>query len=149
MADHSEEYRREVAERVARNVPVIEEYRSTGGVLSGPFATMKVVLVHHTGAKSGVQRVSPVAYRDIGNGIAIFGANGGRDRHPDWYFNLAANPETIIELGAESLSTRARVATGDERAAIWDAQKADEPIFVEFEKTAHREIPVVIFDLPG
>ena len=146
MAEVSEERRREVEERAARNVPVIEEYRKTSGQLSGQMAGSKVVLVHHTGAKSGVERVNPLAYREVGDDIAIFASNAGRTANPDWYYNLVAHPETTIELGPETIAVRARVASGDERSAIWEQQKTDAPMFAEYEKTAPREIPVVILE---
>jgi deazaflavin-dependent oxidoreductase (nitroreductase family) len=147
MADASEERRKEVEERAARNVPVIEEYRATGGQLSGPMAGFEVVLVHHKGAKSGVERVNPVAYRRVGDDIAVFASNAGRKSNPDWYYNLVAHPETVVELGAETLPVRARVASGEERTEIWEAQKAGAPMFADYEITAApREIPVVILE---
>jgi deazaflavin-dependent oxidoreductase (nitroreductase family) len=146
MAEVSEERRKEVEERAARNVPVIQEYRSTGGQLSGPMGASKVVLVHHKGAKSGVERVNPVAYREVGDNIAVFASNAGRKANPDWYHNLVAHPETVVELGTETFPVRARVASGEERTQIWEAQKADVPLFAEYEKTAPREIPVVILE---
>jgi len=147
MAEVSEERRNEVEERAARNVPVIEEYRATGGHLSGPMAGFEVVLVHHKGAKSGVERVNPVAYRQVGDNIAVFASNGGRKSNPDWYYNLVTHPETVVELGDETLPVRARVASGEERTEIWEAQKAGAPMFADYENTAApREIPVVILE---
>jgi deazaflavin-dependent oxidoreductase (nitroreductase family) len=146
MAEASEERRKEVEERAAGNAAVIEEYRATGGQLSGPMASFKVVLVHHKGAKSGVERVNPVAYRDAGDSIAVFASNAGRKANPDWCYNLVAHPETVVELGTETFPVRARVASGKERTGIWEAQKADAPMFAEYEKTAQREIPVVILE---
>ncbi len=140
----SEERRREVEERAARNVPVIEEYRATAGAMSGSMANSKILLLHHRGAKSGVERVSPLAYRDVGADVAVVASNGGRPANPDWYYNLLANPDTVIELGGETVPVRARVASGDERTEIWTAVKADAPAFAEYEKIAPREIPVVI-----
>jgi len=147
MAEVSEERRKEVEERAARNVPVIEEYRATGGKLSGPMAGFEVVLVHNKGAKSGVERVNPVAYRQVGDNIAVFASNAGRKSNPDWYYNLVAHPGTVVELGAETYPVRARVASGEERRGIWEAQKAGSPMFADYEKTAApREIPVVILE---
>jgi deazaflavin-dependent oxidoreductase (nitroreductase family) len=91
-------------------VAVVQEYRSTGGQLSGQMAAFKVVLVHHKGAKSGVERVNPVAYREAGDNIAVFASNAGRKANPDWYYNLVAHPETVVELGTETFPVRARVA---------------------------------------
>jgi deazaflavin-dependent oxidoreductase (nitroreductase family) len=145
MAEVSED-RKEVEERAAANAAVVQEYRSTGGQLSGPMAAFKVVLVHHKGAKSGVERVNPVAYREAGDNIAVFASNGGRKANPDWYHNLVAHPETVVELATETFPVRARVASGEERTEIWEPLKADAPMFAEFAKTAPREIPVVILE---
>jgi deazaflavin-dependent oxidoreductase (nitroreductase family) len=146
MAEVNEEHRKEVEERAALNVGVIQEYRSTGGQLSGQMAGFKLALVHHKGAKSAVERVTPVAYREAGNNVAVFASNGGRKSNPDWYYNLVANPETVVEVGSETFPVRARVADGEERTEIWEAQKADVAMFAEYEKTTPREIPVVILE---
>jgi len=91
-------------------------------------AALKVVLLHHKGAKSGVERVNPVAYREVGDNIAVFASNAGRKANPDWYYNLVAHPETVVELGTERFPVRARVARGGERTEIWEAQKVDAPM---------------------
>jgi deazaflavin-dependent oxidoreductase (nitroreductase family) len=109
-------------------------------------AALKVVLLHHKGAKSGVERVNPVAYREVGDNIAVFASNAGRKANPDWYYNLVAHPETVVELGTERFPVRARVARGGERTEIWEAQKVDAPMFADYEKTASRDIPVVILE---
>jgi deazaflavin-dependent oxidoreductase (nitroreductase family) len=90
--------------------------------------------------------VNPVAYRNAGENIAVFASNGGRKENPDWYYNLLAHPETVVELGTETFPVRARVASGEERTEIWEAQKADVPMFAEYETTTPREIPVVILE---
>jgi deazaflavin-dependent oxidoreductase (nitroreductase family) len=146
MAEVNEEHRKEVEERAALNAGVIQEYRSTGGQLSGQMAGFKLALVHHKGVKSAVERVTPVAYREAGNNVAVFASNGGRKSNPDWYYNLVANPETVVEVGSETFPVRARVAGGEERTEIWEAQKADVAMFAEYEKTTPREIPVVILE---
>src|SRR5580658_1059061 len=108
MADVNEERRKEVEERAAYNAHVIQEYRSTGGQMSGQTAAPTVVLVHHKGAKSGVERVNPLAYREVGENLAVFASNAGRKANPDWYYNLVAHPETVVELGTETIPVRAR-----------------------------------------
>jgi deazaflavin-dependent oxidoreductase (nitroreductase family) len=146
MAEVNEDRRKEVEERAALNAGVVQEYRSNGGQLSGQMAGFKLALVHHKGAKSGVERVTPVAYRQAGGNVAVFASNGGRSANPDWYYNLLANPETVVEVGSETFPVRARVASGEERTEIWEAQKADTPMFAEYEKTTPREIPVVVLE---
>ena len=130
------------------NRGVIDEFRANGGVVGGPFAGFPLVLVHHTGAKSGVERVNPLAYQRLSDdSIAIFASKGGAPTNPDWFHNLVANPNTSIEIGTEQYDVTARVAAADERERIWTAQKEAFPNFAEYETTTGgREIPVVVLD---
>lgn len=140
MAEVSEERRREVEERNARNFPLIDEYRSKGG-LPG------VLLLHHRGAQSGTARVNPLAFRTVGDNFAVFASNAGRPKNPDWFHNLMAHPETSIEVGSETIKVIARVATPEERSSIWEAQKSEMQTFADYEKTAApRQIPVVLLE---
>ena len=129
------------------NTSVIEEFRSNEGRVGGPFQGMPILLLHHTGAKSGTERVSPLAYQDLGGGaVAVFGSKGGAPTNPDWYHNLRANPRAKVEIGTESFDVVARVAEAEERDRIWSKQKADVPGFAQYEENTEREIPVVILE---
>jgi deazaflavin-dependent oxidoreductase (nitroreductase family) len=129
------------------NTAIIEEFRANDGRVSGDFAGAPMVLLHHTGAKSGQERVTPLMYQELGDSIAVFASKGGAPTHPAWYLNLLAHPETTVEIGRESRAVRARVATGAERDRIWGEQKRVMPGFAEYEKTAgDREIPVIVLE---
>jgi deazaflavin-dependent oxidoreductase (nitroreductase family) len=128
------------------NTQIIDEFRANAGVVGGPFAGANMVLVHHRGAKSGVERVTPLVYRTEGESIVVFASKGGAPTNPDWFHNLVANPETTIEIGTQTRSARARVAEGDERTRIWDAQKVESPQFAEYEAKTDRLIPVVVLE---
>ena len=116
--------------------------------MGGRFEGFPLVLLHHTGAKSGIERVNPLAYQRLGDdSVAVFASKGGAPTNPDWFHNLVANPTTSIEIGAESYRVKARVATGEERERIWEAQKKAVPNFAKYETTTgSREIPVVVLD---
>jgi deazaflavin-dependent oxidoreductase (nitroreductase family) len=137
-----------VSEPTDFNQQVIEEFRANGGKVGGPFDGFPLVLLHHTGAKSGTERVNPLVYQRLGDDtVAIFASKGGAPTNPDWYYNLVANPNTSIEIGTQRYDVTARVATADERERIWEAQKEAFPNFAEYETTAgDREIPVVVLD---
>ncbi|MDX6452299.1 MAG: hypothetical protein QOH16_2348 [Gaiellaceae bacterium] len=137
-----------VSEPTDYNQQVIEEFRANGGKVGGPFDGFPLVLLHHTGAKSGTERVNPLVYQRLGDdAVAIFASKGGAPTNPDWYYNLVANPNTSIEIGTQRYDVTARVATADERERIWEAQKEAFPNFAEYETTAgDREIPVVVLD---
>lgn len=130
------------------NAQVIAEFRANGGKVGGMFEGAPMVLVHHTGARSGIERVAPLMYRPEGDRVVIFASKGGAPTHPDWYFNLLANPDTTIELGDDpAVPVRATVLEGDERERIWAAHKAAVPQFAEYEKAAGgRVIPVIALD---
>jgi deazaflavin-dependent oxidoreductase (nitroreductase family) len=130
------------------NQRIVEEFRANDGKVGGPFDGLPLVLLHHTGAKTGVERVNPLAYQRIGDdSVAIFASKGGALTNPDWYHNLVANPRAEIEIGTERYDVTARVATGAERQRIWEAQKDAFPNFAEYETTSGgREIPVVVLD---
>jgi deazaflavin-dependent oxidoreductase (nitroreductase family) len=130
------------------NQKIVEEFRANNGKVGGPFEYLPLVLLHHTGAKSGIERVNPVAYQRIDDdAVAIFASKGGAPTNPDWYHNLVANPNARIEIGTQRYDVTARVATGDERQRIWEAQKEAFPNFAEYETTSgDREIPVVVLD---
>lgn len=129
------------------NAQIIEEFRANDGKVGGMFAGAPLLLLHNTGAKSGAARLNPLVYQAIDDGYAIFASKAGAPTHPDWYYNVVANPDVAIELGRERIDMTARVATAQEREPIWSKQKDTFPTFAEYEANAQgREIPVVILE---
>jgi deazaflavin-dependent oxidoreductase (nitroreductase family) len=110
------------------------------------FARQPLLLVHHRGAKTGTERVNPLARMELENGWAVFGSKGGAPTNPDWVANLRANPDATVEVGTETHRVRARVAQGEERERIWEEQKRRNPAFAEYERKTTREIPVVVLE---
>ena len=131
----------------AQDKAIIEEFRANDGVVGGYFTGVPIALVHHTGAKSGTERVAPLASQRLDNGWAVFASKGGADDNPAWYYNLLANPETKVEVGTETYKVRAYEAKDGEYERIWNKQKADIPTFAEYErKTARAYIPVIVLE---
>ena len=129
------------------NTRIIEEFRANDGVVGGGFEGWPMLLLHHTGAKSGTERVSPLTYQPLDEGYAVFASAGGADHNPSWFHNLMANPDTRIEVGTAVREVRARVAEGSEREEIWGRQVRDRPVFGRYEeKTARDRIPVVVLE---
>ena len=127
------------------NQKIITEFRAHGGQVAS-FAHQPLLLLHHKGAKSSVDRVNPLAYQELENGYAIFASKGGAPTNPDWYHNLLANPRTRVEVGTETIVVVARVPEPDERHRIWEKQKRFNPGFAEYEGKTARAIPVVILE---
>jgi deazaflavin-dependent oxidoreductase (nitroreductase family) len=127
------------------NARVIEEFRANGGKVEA-FPDGYLLLLHHTGAKSGQERVSPLAYLKVDGGYAIFASKAGAPENPAWYHNLRAHAQATIELGTETIPVTARVASPEEREPIWTRQKEQSPGFADYERKTSREIPVVILE---
>src|ERR1035437_9276912 len=89
------------------NNAIIEEFRANRGQLGGQFEGAPMLLLHHTGAKSGRERVSPVMYQALGEDFALFGSKAGAPTTPDWYHNLVANPAASLEVGTETIPVSA------------------------------------------
>ena len=71
------------------NTKIIEEYRVNDGRVGGPSEGTPLILVHHIGAKSGVEHVTPVGCFPQGDGrFLVVASNGGSPTHPAWYHNL-------------------------------------------------------------
>ena len=129
-----------------RNRRIIEEFRGNAGKVGGPFEGAPMLLLHHEGAKTGVERVNPLVYQPVGESFAVFASKAGAPTNPEWYHNLIANPEATVEVGEDMVRVRARVAEGEERERIWTKQKQDRPNFADYEKKTSRQIPVVILE---
>lgn len=129
------------------NANIIDEFRGNGGKLGGMFEGWPMLLLHHAGAKTGTQRVNPLTYQPAGENFAIFASKSGDPKHPDWYHNLLANPDTEIEVGTGTVAVTARIATPDEREAIWSKQVSERPQFADYEvSAAGRQIPVFVLE---
>lgn len=128
------------------NEQIMAEFRANGGNVGGPFTGVPMVIVHHTGARSGIIRHAPLAYLPDGEDIVIFASKGGDPTNPAWYHNLIANPDTVIELGSEIIPVHVREAVGAERDELFERQKKAMPPFADYEARTTRVIPVLILE---
>ena len=129
------------------NSKLIDEFRANNGVVGGPFAQAPLILITHTGAKSGTRRTSPLVYSRDGDRVVLIASKGGAPAHPHWYLNMVANPTVTVELPGETFDATVTEATGDERARLYAAQAATMPQFNEYaEKSGDRLIPVLVLE---
>jgi deazaflavin-dependent oxidoreductase (nitroreductase family) len=108
------------------------------------FARQPLLLLTHTGAKSGRTRTNPLAYLADGDRFVVFATKGGSPTHPDWFHNLVANPDATIEVGTDTFDVVAEVAEGDERERLWKEQVSRNQSFGEYESRTSRVIPVIV-----
>ena len=125
------------------NKEVIQEFRSNDGKVGGFFEGMDLLLVHTTGAKSGELRINPTVYLQDGEDYVIAASKGGADSHPDWYYNLLANPWVIVEVGGDTFSAWAEVAAEPERSDLYGKLAGKYSMFSEYEQKTDRKIPVI------
>lgn len=131
------------------NAQVIADFNASGGKPGGYFKNAPVLLLHAIGAKSGIERVTPLMYLPKGDdGWYVFASYGGAPKDPAWFHNVVANPEFDISVGDGTtigrVPVRARVLEGAERDAIYAEQARLFPQFAEYEeKTTRDAIPVV------
>ena len=130
-----------------RNSGIIDEFRANEGKVGGGFEGRPLLLLHHKGARTGAERVSPLMYQQLDGAYAIFASKGGAETNPDWFHNLRAYPKVAIEIGTDKIDVTARVARGTEQNEIWERQKREYPQFADYEqKTSREQIPVIVLD---
>jgi deazaflavin-dependent oxidoreductase (nitroreductase family) len=140
---------KQVKDTVARLVTGIHRavFTASGGRVAGKLMRMPVVMLTTTGRKSGKRRTtmltSPV--QDGGN-VVLVASYGGDDRHPTWYLNLRDNPDVEVTMGGRHRRMRARVATPEEKSALWPRIVEVYPDYGNYQKRTTREIPVVILE---
>jgi deazaflavin-dependent oxidoreductase (nitroreductase family) len=125
------------------NQKVINEFRAKEGRVGGHFENMTLLLLHTIGAKSGQQRINPVATIQDGDRYVIIASKGGADTHPDWYYNVVANPDVSVEVGTEKFDARAEVAPEPERTELYRKMAGRYQGFAEYEQKTERVIPVI------
>jgi deazaflavin-dependent oxidoreductase (nitroreductase family) len=122
-------------------------YRATGGIV-GPRipGVPPMLLLDHVGAKSGKKRTTPLVYLDQGKDLVIVASKGGAPRHPAWFHNLKANPETTVQVGTKRIPVRARVANPEERKRLWPEVVELYGGYADYQRRTEREIPLVILE---
>jgi deazaflavin-dependent oxidoreductase (nitroreductase family) len=103
------------------------------------------LLLEHRGRKSGRLFTTPLLFLSSGDDLVIVASQGGLPKHPQWYFNLVAHPETRVHLkGRPAVPVLARIAVGEERAALWPRLVDLYADFAKYQAWTEREIPVVV-----
>jgi deazaflavin-dependent oxidoreductase (nitroreductase family) len=122
-------------------------YRATNGVIGHHIpGVAPMLLLDHVGAKSGVKRTSPLLYIPDEDDLVIVASKGGYPKHPAWFHNLRANPDTIVQVGSERRAVHARVANAQERARLWPRVIEAYSTYDDYQRRTGREIPLVILE---
>ena len=128
------------------NKKVIAEFRANEGKVGGPFEGKTLLLLHTTGAKSQQERINPVACVKDGDRLAVIASKAGAPTHPDWYFNIVANPQVTVEVGTETFRAKATVAEEPERSRLYEKMVEVMPGFDGYRRKTTRVIPVIVLE---
>lgn len=130
----------------AANEQLVNDIRQYGHATSGNWLGRQALLLTTTGAKSGEERMTPLAYSMDNGRYIVTASKGGAPTHPGWYHNLLKDPIATIEVDLKKFQARASTAEGEERERLWNQHIALHPGIGEYPKLTTRIIPVVILD---
>jgi deazaflavin-dependent oxidoreductase (nitroreductase family) len=99
------------------------------------------------GARSGVERITPLVWTPDGANVLLVASRGGDVKHPAWYRNAVANPDVGFSIDGVQRSYRARTATPEERPRLWELVNRRYPGYEVYQRRAgDRQIPVVVLE---
>jgi len=132
------------------NDRIIAEFRAGGGVVETAGFGSSLVLLHTVGARTGVERVSPVLAIPDDGGWLVIASAAGSPSHPAWYFNLRANPDASIEVGTETVLVSGADVDPAEYETHWAKFTDRSPGFDEYKSRAGgRVLPIVRLTVRG
>lgn len=122
-------------------------YRATHGLVGYRFpGAPPMLLLDHVGAKSATKRTSPLVFGRDGENVILVASKGGYPKHPGWFHNLKANPDTTVQIGSKHLAVHARVAEGEERKRLWPLMVKVYGGYEDYRRRTEREIPLVVLE---
>lgn len=124
----------------------VKSYLASDGKEGHLWRGVPTLILTTTGRKSNAQRLIPLIYGQDGDRYIVIGSKGGAEHHPEWYRNLMAHPEVGVQVAAERFQARARIATAEERPALWKKMTGIFPNYNEYQAKTAREIPVVVLE---
>jgi deazaflavin-dependent oxidoreductase (nitroreductase family) len=124
----------------------MQRYLETGGRDGHIWEGVPTLLLTTRGRRSGEPRTTPLIYGRAGERYLVVASRGGAPTHPDWYQNLAADPEVQVQVMADRFKARARTASVAEKPALWKTMTSIWPPYDEYQARTTREIPVVILE---
>jgi deazaflavin-dependent oxidoreductase (nitroreductase family) len=124
----------------------IRSYVESDGEQGHEWNGVPTLLLTTRGRSSGKLRRTALIYGRDGGSYLVVASKGGAPEHPNWYLNLVAEPQVEVQVGAEKLTARARIATPDEKPELWKRMASIWPDYDQYQTKTDREIPVVVLD---
>jgi deazaflavin-dependent oxidoreductase (nitroreductase family) len=124
----------------------VARYEATNGEEGHDWQGTQVLILTTTGRRSGQPRKTPLIYGRHGDAYLVVASKGGSPTPPDWYLNLKANPDALIQVRGDRIPVRARDATPEEKPELWRIMTSHWPAYDEYQAQTDREIPVVVLE---
>lgn len=124
-------------------------YEATNGVLGRRLAGNDMLLLTTRGRLTGEPHTVPLLYLRDGDRFLVIASYGGRDRHPEWYLNLLADPSVTARVADRKVVLTARTASSAEREEWWPRVVASYGEYAVYQTRTEREIPIVILEHRG
>jgi len=125
----------------------VRRYRESGGEVGHEWREgSTVLLLTTTGRRTGEPRTTPLIYAQDGDRYVIVASKGGAPEPPAWFRNLEANADVEVQIKGDRFRAHARVATPEEKPAMWQHMTEVWPDYDEYQKKTDREIPVVVLE---
>lgn len=124
----------------------IQRYIDSDGENGHIWKGVPTLLLTTTGRRSGKQRRTALIYGREGDDYVVVASKGGAQEHPEWYRNLVANPDVHVQVLDDKFDARARTATDEERASLWEVMAKIWPAYNDYQKKTERQIPVIVLE---
>ncbi|MCP5060145.1 MAG: nitroreductase family deazaflavin-dependent oxidoreductase [bacterium] len=119
-------------------------HRLSGGRFFNKLGGDDVCFVTMTGAKSGRRLTVPLMYVPHEGGILLVASQGGAPKNPVWYGNLVKTPDIEVDHRGRHSNLRARLATAEEKPALWPICDRHYAPYAEYRERTTRDIPIFV-----
>ena len=125
----------------------VELYEKSGGTQGNTLRDtgLPVIIVTHTGNKTGAVRKTPLMRVKDGDSYVLVGSQGGAPKNPVWVYNLRANGKVELrdKTVVQPMQVR-EVTDAAERARLWTLAVAAYPPYDDYQAKTNRRIPVFV-----
>jgi deazaflavin-dependent oxidoreductase (nitroreductase family) len=124
----------------------LHRYVATDGSDGHEWRGVPTLLLTTRGRRSGKLRRTPLIYGRDGDRYVVVASYGGSPQHPDWYLNLAADPDVTIQVGPDVMAARASTLEGADRERMWGVLTGIWPDYDNYQAKTDRVIPLVALE---